>query len=466
MAAVNSEPLGHNAFRRLAGAVPFDAGAENRAAETTAAPAPVEAPGQHDHPPASTTSPARMEHTAGLTQRPCAPPPRPAAATSPADTNSTTPVSTTPPPGGPPMPLAGPAAEPAEPEGLRTLEAELAQAARRTWAHLPAADVDAAVEAGMLAAAAEAATTAARAEQALDGGAPGPPGGAAHAATIEVAAAAAALQRQGLPPAATTPVDWSGFGTVVPVLAGSPGAGASVLAAVVADVLQLEQRRVLLVDPADPPRSGLAAVARSQGPWLAHPHPRVHIRYSWRAQALVARLETELPVLAPGMVPPPRFWRPPVQQLDATVVDLGHDPWRITAHPLSGAGAWLRRGTPQPRPLLVVRPSRPSLLHAEQVLARLEHWISCAAATGPAQLVVAGAKRWPDGVAGAAGRRVAALLPDAVFLPLDSELAAAGVTAAVTPARLRQAITPVLRRWGLLPDTAGKSRRSSTRGRS
>ncbi|WP_370973824.1 hypothetical protein [Amycolatopsis sp. cg9] len=366
------------------------------------------------------------------------------------------------------MPLAGPAAAPAEPEGLRTLEAELAQAARRTWAQLPAADVAAAVEAGTISAATQASEelTATRAGQPLVGDQPAPPGGAAHAATIEVAAAAAAIQRQGLPPTATDPVDWSGFGTVIPVLAGSPGAGASVLAAVLADVLQLAQLRVLLVDPADPPRSGLAAATRSLGPWLAHPHPHVHIRFSWRAQALLARLETSLPVLAPGMVPPPRFWHPPVQQLHATVVDLGHDPWRVTAHPLSGAGAWLRRGTPQPRPVLVVRPSRPSLLHAEQVLARLDHWISCAAAAAPAQLVVMGAKRWPDGVAGAAGRRVSALLDEAVFLPHDPDLAAAGVTAAVTPPRLRQAITPVLRRWGLLPDTAGKSRRSSTRGRS
>ncbi|NUS45451.1 MAG: hypothetical protein HOQ24_17385 [Mycobacteriaceae bacterium] len=253
---------------------------------------------------------------------------------------------------------------------------------------------------------------------------------------------------------------------MIPVLAGSPGAGASVLAAVLADVLQLGQRHVLLVDPADPPRSGLSAAARTRGPWLTHPHPQVRIRFSWRAQALLAQLETGLPVLAPGMVPPPQWWRPPSQSPHATVVDLGHDPWRVTAHPLAGAGAWLRRGTPQPRPLLVVRPSRPSLLHAEQVLARLDYWISTAVAAAPAQLVVMGAKRWPAGVAGAAGRRMNALLPDAVFVPPDPDLAASGITAEVTPPRLRQAITPVLHSWGLLPDTAARGRRSSTRGRS
>ncbi|UUV32075.1 hypothetical protein NQK81_01120 [Amycolatopsis roodepoortensis] len=314
----------------------------------------------------------------------------------------------------------------------------------------------------MYSAATEAAATS-HVGPALGSDQPDTSGGAAHATT---AAVAAAVQRHGLPPDTATPVDWSGFGTVLPVIAGSPGAGASTLAAVLADVLQLHQLRVLMIDPADPPRSGLLAAARTQGAWLTQPDPHIRIRFSWRAQAVLARLDTALSVIAPGAVPPPRWWRPPVEELHATVVDLGHDPWRVTAHPLAGVGAWLRRGTPQPRPLLVVRPSRPSLLHAEQVLARLAPWVSCAAVTAPAQLVVVGAKRWPDGVAGAAGRRVTALLPDAVFLPLDRDVAAAGVTADVTPPKLRQAITPMLHRWGLLPDTAGTSRRSHTRRRS
>jgi len=429
MTVTSNDPRGHNGADGSATSVSFDNGAM---------------PGEQ---PRSTVPPRLAAHV---------PHDRPQPST---DTASLTPPSTTSPLGGPPMPPAGPI----EPEGLHTLETELALAARRPWPQLPDADIAAAVDAGMLAAVA---ANTARAEQGVGSDQPALPDGTAHAATVEVARAAAALQRQGLPPDATTPVDWSGFGTVIPVLAGSPGAGASVLAAALTDVLQLGHHRVLLIDPADPPRSGLAAASRARGPWLTRPHPRVRIRYSWRAQALLAQLETSLPVIAPGMVPPPRLWLPPVPPPHITVVDLGHDPWRVTAHPLAGVGAWLRRGTPQPRPLLVVRPSRPSLLHAEQVLARLDPWISGAVATAPAQLVVMGAKRWPHGVAGAAGRRVSALLPDAVFVPHDSDLAAAGITAEVTPPRLRQALTPVLRRWGLLPDTAAHGRRSSTRGRS
>lgn len=285
---------------------------------------------------------------------------------------------------------------------------------------------------------------------------PGP--GVAVAA--EVGQAAATVHRRGLPPTVATAVDWSGFGQVIPVLAGSPGAGASVLTAVISDALQLAARSVLVVDTADPVRSGLARATRSEGPWVPGPHPSVWVRYSWRARAILARVETSLPVLAPGMVPPPRFWRPAVRVLHATVVDLGHDPWRVSAHPLTGAGEWLRRGTPPPRPVLVVHPTRPSLIHAEQVLARLEAWVGLGAASAPTQLVVMGARRWPGGVVGVAGRRIAGLLENAVFVPPDPDLAVGGITAEVTPTRARKALAPLLRSWGLVPVVEGTQRLS------
>jgi hypothetical protein len=162
-------------------------------------------------------------------------------------------------------------------------------------------------------------------------------------------------------------------------------------------------------------------------------------------------------MLTPGMVPPPRFWRPVVRELHATVVDIGHDAWRVSAHPLIGAGEWLRRGMPAPRPVLVVRPTRPSLVHAEQVLARLESWVEIGAATPAAQLVVMGAKRWPTGVAGVAGRRLARLVEGAVFVPHHPELAVGGVTGEVTPAQVQDAVAPLLRRWGLLPADEGRA---------
>jgi hypothetical protein len=249
------------------------------------------------------------------------------------------------------------------------------------------------------------------------------------------------------------PADWSPFGSLVPVLAGSPGAGASSVAAALTDALQLAGRCVLLVDAADPARSGLAAATATEGPWTSAVTPLLRIRYSWRQYALLARLESRLPVISPGMVPPPSRWLPVLDPLHVTVVDIGHDGWRATANPLLGAGAWLRSGLPAARPVLVVRPTRPSLRHAEQVLSRLDPWARVGAVSVHCRLVVIGARQWPRGVAGAAGRRLEPLLPSAVFVPHDRQLEAGGVTAELVGARVRGALLPLLAAWDLVPAT-------------
>lgn len=319
-------------------------------------------------------------------------------------------------------------------DALEQRDTQLARAACRTSGELPSSDVIAAVEAGHMA-------TSQSANHDDSG------------VTIAAATgqAAAHVHRQGPATSSAGAANWAGFGQVIPVLAASPGCGASLVTTVLADAMQVAGQRVLMVDTADPARSGLAAAARSDGPVLNGPHPSVRIRVSWRAQALLARLETELPVVTPGMVPPPRFFNRSANTVQATVVDLSHDAWRVGAHPLAGAGAWLRTGSPMPRPVLVCRASTPSLLHAEQVLTRLEGWHNTGVITPPAQLVVVGATRWPAGVSGCAGRRVASLLDDVLFLPHDPEVEATGVTSAVTPLRLREALAPVLHRWELLP---------------
>jgi len=283
------------------------------------------------------------------------------------------------------------------------------------------------------------------------------------AAAAEIGALAAAPW--GLPTAATQPVDWSRFGLVLPVLAGSPGAGASVLAAALADaVARHEQHRVLLVDAADPARSGLAASTAAEGPWLVHPHPQLGVRYSWRGAAphevLVARMESTLPAVIPGMVPPPPVWAPSADVAVAptvTVVDIGHDGWRAAANPLVGAGAWLREGDPPPGPVLVIRATRPSVRHAEQVLARLEPWIAAGTAAPVEALVVMGVRRWPAGVAGAAGTWLGPLLETAVFCPFEQRVAIGGVSPDPLPGRLLAALAPLLARWGV---TAPPGRRS------
>lgn len=443
MAASGQNPLGHNGFRTAATelsperAAGRDGPPSPSTPPTTSATAALGCSEQGEptsEPPAAGTTPSSLpepERTATSTQWPCAP--------SPADTEST-------------QPHHGlddqPSPTPAQPDGVEDRDRHLARAALQQWRELPTPDVVAAVEAGQWAAAAES-----------DSSTNGSGDETGLRTAVRTGQAAAAVQRQGLPPVSDVHADWAGFGEVIPVLAASPGAGASLVATVLADAMQIAGRRVLMVDTADPVRSGLAAAARSEGPVLTGPHPSVRVRVSWRAQALLARVETDLPVIAPGMVPPPRFFKPSTQSVEATVVDLSHDAWRVAAHPLAGAGAWLRAGTPMPRPVLVCRATRPSLLHAEQLLARLDAWNSTGTTTPPAQLVVVGAKRWPTGVPGGAGRRVSALLDDALFLPHDPAIATSGITAEATPKRLREAITPLLRRWELLPQPASSAGR-------
>ena len=258
-------------------------------------------------------------------------------------------------------------------------------------------------------------------------------------------------------------VDWSPFGALVPVLAGSPGAGASVPRTRKSRRSALASRCVLLVDAADPARSGLCSAAAAEGPVTSQISALLRVRYSWREHALLARLESQHPVISAGMVPPPPLWLPKLSPLHVTVVDVGHDGWRATANPLVGAGGWLRRGTPASRPVLVVRPTRPSLRHAEQVLARLDPWIDFGTAAAPVQLVVTGAKRWPAGVVGAAGRCLEPLVDTAVFIPHDYDVEVGGVTDELLGDKLLAAVTPMLADWGLLPPVGGSRSRSSRR---
>ncbi|WP_410573368.1 hypothetical protein [Amycolatopsis sp. cmx-4-61] len=246
-------------------------------------------------------------------------------------------------------------------------------------------------------------------------------------------------------------VDWSAFGRVVPILAASPGVGATSTAVAIADALQLAGRSVLLIDAGDPVRSGLGRAARTDGPRRDGASPATGIRFSRRARAILARLEMAESATEPVMFPPPPYWHPGAGRgVDATVVDIGHDPWRLAADPALGPGQWLRVGSPSPIPALVVRPTVPGLAHAEQVLARLEPWVRTAAVTPPMQLLVVGARRWPKGVAGTAGRRTSVLLPGTVFFPHQRDVAKHGITADVTPSALRSPAEQLLRSWHML----------------
>lgn len=269
-----------------------------------------------------------------------------------------------------------------------------------------------------------------------------------------------------VPPSAVG-ADWSPFGFLIPVLAGSAGAGASVFAAAAADVLQRAGRCALLVDAAEPFRSGLRSATEVESRHTTAPVPDVRVQYNWRHHAVVAGRETDLDpatCAAPGLEPMQWLPLPPLEPLHTTVVDLGQDWIRAEACDPAGACEWLRApvsGSPAPRPVLIVRATRPSLMAAEAALARLDSLTTSGRLVGPARLVVMASwkkRGWPAGVTGTAGARVARLLDDAVFVPYDRDLDLGGVTADPTPARVQAVVAELLDQWGLLtPPTTGAS---------
>ncbi len=278
---------------------------------------------------------------------------------------------------------------------------------------------------------------------------------AAEAAECVQACTAAAL------PQSAGPVDWAGFGTVIPVLSGHPGGGASTVAATLADALAAEGRRVLLLDTADPLRSGLVDATTAEGPAVGGPHRAVRIRQGRRGAVHTARVEfaPEVPVHSPGMVPPPDRWTPLLDALDGavevTVVDIGWDAWTLAASPFSGPGAWLRAGTPAPWPVLALRPTLPAARAAEQLLARITPWCTAGGGITPvASIVVVGAKKVPSVMSAAAGLVLGPLLERAVCVPADPVLAERGLTSAPTPASVQQAMTPLLAAAGLARESS------------
>ncbi len=244
------------------------------------------------------------------------------------------------------------------------------------------------------------------------------------------------------------PRSWVGLGTVIPVLAGSPGAGASVLAAVVADALAAQGLRVLLVDASEPLRSGLLLAAAVDGPTTNGPHPGVRIRHARRGPIRVARLETFGPSRrCEPMHPPASYWLPPDEDdpgVDVTVVDLGWHSWQGDEVSHDGPGTWLRAGPQSPRPILAVRHTVPGARAAEVVLEGLARRRRSTNLAAVAAVVLIGTKKPGTAVVAAAGHHLESLLDSAVSLPADPGLSERGVTDTETPARLQRALTPLL----------------------
>ena len=327
------------------------------------------------------------------------------------------------------------------------VETELRAVLAVTAPRLPAPELDAAVTAGALAHARAAADPRA------------PVAGRAHSAGIAAATAAAAragdIARTVPARRPDEPPQWLGAaGLVVPILGATPGVGVSVVAAALFDALDAAGLAVLLVDTAEPSRSGLAEMAR-EAPTFGDAAPDVSFTAGHRGGGYVHRLVVPPSgVFTAGMVPAPHWWLPNRHPPDVTIIDLGWDPWPLAAYPLRGPGAWLETSPSTPtdqrqHPVLVCAPTRPSLARGEQVLTRLRPWTRSQQVVPPAGLIVSGARRWPRGVSGAGGRELARLGP-ATFLPHHHDVEVGGIGPDPLPLPLRRAATRIATQWGLL----------------
>jgi hypothetical protein len=156
---------------------------------------------------------------------------------------------------------------------------------------------------------------------------------------------------------------------LVPVLGAHSYAGTSGVALAMADAAAALGLRVLLVDCADPVRTGLAGVCGTEGASTPVPHTAVAVRVSQRMAerggVQVRRLVAAGP-LAAAQIPPPKAWAAVAPTgFDLTVVDLGWDVWPLLTSPAElGPAWWLAAVTEQNSPVLVMRPSMSSAANA------------------------------------------------------------------------------------------------------
>jgi hypothetical protein len=188
---------------------------------------------------------------------------------------------------------------------------------------------------------------------------------------------------------------------VVLVVAGHAGAGASTVALAVAEGLA-EARRVLLVDYAEPLRSGLVAAPAiemgTDGAW----------RRGRRNRLDVVRL-TRHP--ADGVLPPP----PETDDAEPLrVVDAG---WSLTCALLDPPGSVVGGAMV----VVVTRVTVPAVRQTEQVLAALD---------GEAAVAAVGPARWPRLVEVSCGPRLGELRSrgQVIPVPVDRRLQIAGLT--------------------------------------
>lgn len=196
------------------------------------------------------------------------------------------------------------------------------------------------------------------------------------------------------------------------VLAAHAGAGASTVALILSDAAGADGRRVHLIDPDHPFRSGLlAAAAEELGPDVTGAWRR-----GLRTGVTIDRRSTDT---ESGKWPSPPVGDDPA----LTVVDLG----------LAAPKNLTRLAADRSRPVVVCRPTVPGVRLTEQLLEQL--------ARQPVVVAAVGTARWSGEVTASLGPRLRALRAAGrvVPVPMDRRLQVTGPTSSPLPRPLRSA---------------------------
>jgi hypothetical protein len=250
----------------------------------------------------------------------------------------------------------------------------------------------------------------------------------------------------------------SGLGLVIPVLAAHGGAGASTCALALADAAAEAGLRVLLIDTADPARSGLAPSCDVEGVVMRGVSCRRGVQVSRRRGIDCRRVAAgQQRLCLPDDVPDLLAWTEGLDgAYDVTIVDIAWDAWRTWGHPSAPAAAWLSGNDTFTAPVVVLHPTRRGLTQLEGLLDQASR-AHAEGATAPVKtLVTVGSSPWPPEVLAVASTQARRLLDGGFNMPWDGDLERYGLTTAPSPPALQAAALHVLAGVGV-PVEIGKS---------
>jgi hypothetical protein len=242
-----------------------------------------------------------------------------------------------------------------------------------------------------------------------------------------------------------------GLGLVIPVLAAHGGAGASTCALALADAADGAGLRVLLIDTADPARSGLAAACDVESVATRGVSNRRGVQVSRRRGIDCRRVAAgQQRLCLPGDVPDLLAWTERLDGVyDVTIVDVAWDAWRTWGHPSAPAAAWLSGADQSTAPVVVLRPTRRGLTQLEGVLDQASKAHAEGETAPVSTLVTVGSSPWPPDVVASASPAARGLLACAFTLPWDVDLERYGLTSAPSPPALQGAALLVLAELGV-----------------